>query len=70
MFPALLRCHHDIACHQLWYQPQFAFGAVAQDVDGFEFALSLIVPVGPAVARGFALHFGADAVDRALVAWY
>ena len=40
--------------------------SLAQGVDRLERAVSLVVPEGPAVAGGSALHMRADLVDRAL----
>ena len=45
-----------------------AFGLFAQNVDGFEFAFRFEVPIGPAVAGGFALHDCAEAMDGRLIA--
>ena len=48
-------------------ETELALGFERKHVDRLQFSLGFEVPVGPAVARGFALHERAEAVDRRLL---
>ena len=49
-------------------EAKLSFRFAAQHVDWLQFPFGLEMPVGPAVARGLALHERAEPMDRRLLA--